>query len=88
MRKGNALTTTNKEYLDMQCEEKRKNVYSRKLDESFLKKINRWVEVFEFHFPLDVPVLKIKLEIVRIIRNINPNTMHLRYLSKYKFNAI
>ena len=70
MRKGNALTTTNKEYLDMQCEEKRKNVYSRKLDESFLKKINRWVEVFEFHFPLDVPVLKIKLVIKQLFESL------------------
>ena len=57
MRKGNALTTTNKEYLDMQCEEKRKNVYSRKLDKSFLKEIHRRVEVFEFRLPLDVPIL-------------------------------
>ena len=69
MRKGNALTTTNKEYLDMQCEEKRKNVYSRKLDESFLKKIDRRVEVFEFRFPLDVPILKIKLVIKQFTLN-------------------
>ena len=69
-----------KEYLDMQCEEKRKNIYSRKLDKSFLKRNSSagWSIWIPLAIRCSNTVLKIQFRnktIARIIRNINLNNL-------------